>query len=101
MVEYTYDTDNIFESLADETRRDILMRVSQEELSITQIATDYDISMAAVSKHVQILESAGLITKRRDGQKRLVSFVATSIEDIRCFIDNLSSIDDSSVESIL
>jgi DNA-binding transcriptional ArsR family regulator len=60
MVEYTPSLDSIFGSLADPTRRDILQRVAGRELTVSQIAEPYDLSLAAVSKHLKILERAKL-----------------------------------------
>ncbi|HEX8390556.1 MAG TPA: metalloregulator ArsR/SmtB family transcription factor [Candidatus Saccharimonadales bacterium] len=64
--------DTIFASLADPVRRDILERVAQFELTVNEIALHYDISLAAVSKHLKVLELADLITKRKEGRKVMV-----------------------------
>lgn len=72
MVEYGLNLDNIFASLADPTRRDILTRVSRQELSIGEIAKHYDLTFAAVSKHLKVLEKARLIFKRRKGKEQIV-----------------------------
>lgn len=72
MVEYTLQLDTIFASLADPTRRDILARVARAELSIGDIARHYDMSFAAISKHLKIMEHANLITKRKEGKKNMV-----------------------------
>lgn len=76
MVEYTLDTsglDGVFGSLADPTRRDILERLQLSDLNVSEVAEPYDISLAAVSKHLKILEQAGLIRKRKQGKERVVS----------------------------
>jgi predicted ArsR family transcriptional regulator len=57
--------DALFHALSDRTRRDILRRVLAGEHSITTLAASYDMSFAAVQKHVAVLERAGLLTKRR------------------------------------
>jgi DNA-binding transcriptional ArsR family regulator len=72
MVEYALDLDSVFSSLADPTRRDILRRLSDEELSVGQIAQPYDLTFAAISKHLKIMERAQLIIKRRLGKQQLV-----------------------------
>jgi DNA-binding transcriptional ArsR family regulator len=64
--------DTIFNSLAHSTRRDILYRLCKKEMSVTEIADNYDMSMPAVSKHLSILEHADLITRRRDGRRYLL-----------------------------
>jgi len=73
MVEYTMNLDTVFGSLADPTRRDILRRVARREQSVGQIAQHYDLTFAAVSKHLQVLEKAKLVTKRRRGKEQMVN----------------------------
>lgn len=82
MVEYTsaLSIDNIFASLADGTRRDILRRVVPVELSVSEIAEAYDMSLAAISKHLKILEKAHLISKRRQGKQQLVRAVPETVK---------------------
>lgn len=72
MVECISNLDSIFGSLADPTRRDILRRVSSRELSIGEIAKAYDLTFAAVSKHLMVLERSKLIIKRRRGKEQMV-----------------------------
>lgn len=79
MVEYTLQLDSIFASLADPTRRDILSRVSYGELSVGELAANYSMSFAAISKHLKIMERAQLITKRRDGKKQMVSLAPDAL----------------------
>jgi DNA-binding transcriptional ArsR family regulator len=64
--------DRIFRALADATRRDILRRTIGGEQSVSALAADYDMSFAAVQKHVAVLEAARLIVKRAEGRERLV-----------------------------
>ena len=64
-------TDRIFHALADSTRRDILRRSLTGEHSISELAASYDMSFAAVQKHVTVLHRAGLLTKRRKGREAL------------------------------
>ena len=66
------DVDRIFRALADRTRRDIVARTLLGEVSITALTRCYDMSFAAVQKHVAILEGAGLVTKKPRGRERLV-----------------------------
>lgn len=73
MVEYILPLDPIFSSLADPTRRDILGRLQLGRLNVSEIAEPYDMSLAAVSKHLKILEQAKLIMKRRKGKEQIVS----------------------------
>ncbi len=73
MVEQAIELDYIFSSLADPTRRDILARVAQAELSVGELVEKYSMSFAAISKHLNVLERAKLITKRREGKKQMVT----------------------------
>ena len=66
------EIDRIFQALADATRRDIVSRVLTSEHSVTALAERYDMSFAAVQKHVQVLERALLVTKERRGREQLV-----------------------------
>jgi DNA-binding transcriptional ArsR family regulator len=66
------EVNRIFRALADATRRDIVRRTLIAEVSVSQLANSYDMSFAAVQKHVAALEEAGLITKDRRGRERMV-----------------------------
>ena len=61
------DLDLIFRALADPTRRAILKTLSRRESAVTELAEPFDMSLVAVSKHLKVLERAGLIDRRRDG----------------------------------
>lgn len=63
--------DALFRALADRTRRDILRRVLAGENSVSGLAERYDMSFAAVQKHVAVLERANLLSKRRAGRQQL------------------------------
>ena len=66
------EIDRVFQALAAGTRRDILRRTLTGEHSVSALARDYDMSFAAVQKHVAVLEAAQLIIKRAEGRERLV-----------------------------
>ena len=66
------EVDRIFRALADATRRDILRRTLAGEASVSQLAAAYDMSFAAVQKHVAVLEGAGLVTKQPHGRERII-----------------------------
>jgi DNA-binding transcriptional ArsR family regulator len=73
MVNNTLQLDGLFHSLADPIRRDILSRVSERELSVTELVHEYNVSFVAVSKHLKVLEKAQLINKRKEGRKYMVA----------------------------
>ncbi len=87
MVEYTLRLDDVFGSLADPTRRDILRRAACSELTVNEIANHYDMSLAAVSKHLKVLEQAKLITKRKKGRRHLVHAVPQAMEEAERFLE--------------
>ena len=66
------EVDRIFHALADATRRDILRRTLAGEASVSELAGFYEMSFAAVQKHVAVLEGAGLVTKEPRGRERIV-----------------------------
>lgn len=61
--------DSTLHALSDSTRRDMLLRMVKQEHTVSELAEPYDMSMAAVSKHLKVLESANLITKRKEGRR--------------------------------
>ena len=71
--------DLIFHSLADGTRRDILQRLSRAEQTITELARPYRVSLAAIAKHVSVLERAGLVAKERSGKEKIVRLVPETL----------------------
>ncbi len=66
------EADRLFHALADRTRRDIVVRVIERECSVSELARGYEMSFAAVQKHVAVLEKAGLVVKTRRGREALV-----------------------------
>ena len=87
MVEQSINLDTLFQALADQTRRDILRRVSKAELSISNLAEPYKISFAAIAKHVAVLEAAKLVTKRREGKRQIISVVPKTVEAAASHLD--------------
>ena len=74
--------DALFHALSDRTRRDILRRVLAGEHSVSALARDYDMSFAAVQKHVAVLERAGLVSKRRSGREALASGEVEAVRSV-------------------
>jgi DNA-binding transcriptional ArsR family regulator len=65
-----------FAALADPTRRDIVARLCAGDATVGELAAPYDVSLQAVSKHLKVLEGAGLVTRGRDAQRRPVHLEA-------------------------
>ncbi|MBD3275700.1 MAG: metalloregulator ArsR/SmtB family transcription factor [Candidatus Marinimicrobia bacterium] len=72
---------NVFFALSDPTRRGILKRVARKPLSVNEIAEPYEMSLAAVSKHIQVLERAELISKEKQGRSYSCRMNFSSLED--------------------
>ena len=66
----------VFAALADPTRRDMVVRLSEADHTVGSLAEPYDVSLQAVSKHLRVLEDAGLVTRTRDAQRRPVHLEA-------------------------
>jgi DNA-binding transcriptional ArsR family regulator len=66
----------VFAALADPTRRDMVARLTDGDATVGDLAAPYDVSMQAVSKHLKVLEGAGLVSRGRDAQKRPVHLEA-------------------------
>jgi len=75
-----FNADHVFAALADATRRDIVLRALGGSEGVAELAGHYPMSFAAVQKHVAVLERAGLVTKQRDGRRKVVR---TDIERLR------------------
>ncbi|MCV7282213.1 winged helix-turn-helix transcriptional regulator [Mycolicibacterium flavescens] len=84
--------DAFFHALADRTRRDILRRVLAGEHSVTALAAQYDMSFAAVQKHVAVLEKAGLISKRRQGREQLASGDMEAVRSVASMLTELEDV---------
>jgi DNA-binding transcriptional ArsR family regulator len=66
----------VFQALADPTRRDMVARLATADATVGELAAPYDVSLQAVSKHLKVLEGAGLVTRSRDAQRRPVHLEA-------------------------
>ena len=69
-----------FSALGDPTRRDMLARLASGDATVTSLADRYDLSLQAVSKHLKVLEAAGLVSKTRDAQRRPVHLEPTVLD---------------------
>jgi DNA-binding transcriptional ArsR family regulator len=79
--------DATFAALADSTRRSILARLTTGEATVNELAQPFSISLQAVSKHLKVLERAGLITRGRDAQWRPARLEPAPLEDASAWID--------------
>ena len=84
--------DALFHALADRTRRDIMRRVLVGEHSVSALAASYDMSFAAVQKHVAVLERAGLLTKRRNGREQLAHGEVDAVRSVASMLTELEDV---------
>ena len=85
------DTDHLsttFAALADPTRRAILARLAAGESSVNQIAEPFDISLPAISRHLKVLENAGLITRGREAQWRPCRLNPEQLKTVYTWLDD-------------
>ena len=81
MVPTAQQLDATFAALADPTRRAILARLRRGEASVTELAAPFDMSQPAISKHLKVLEKAGLVARGRDAQRRPCRIVAKPLAE--------------------
>ena len=87
MVKHTLHLDNVFHALADPTRREILLRIaSSKNLSVSEIARPYDMSLPAISKHLRVLESARLIQRKQRGKEYIFTFTPEPLTTVEAYL---------------
>ena len=79
--------DRAFTALADPVRRALIARLSRGEATVNELAEPFPITKQAVSRHIQVLEAAGLITRSRDGQRRPCHLDPAALESLTAWID--------------
>ncbi|WP_445183261.1 ArsR/SmtB family transcription factor [Pseudonocardia sp. Cha107L01] len=72
MAESTEQLNRVFAALADPTRRDLVARLAGADATVGELAEPYDMSLQAISKHLKVLEEAGVVTRSREAQRRPV-----------------------------
>jgi len=89
-----------FAALADPTRRSILARLAAGESSVTDLAQPFDMSLPAVSKHLKVLERAGLIARGRDAQWRPCRLAAAPLKEVADWVEHYRRFWDESFERL-
>ena len=90
MVKYEAKLDATFAALADPTRRAILARLARGDTSVGRLARPFDMSLPAVSKHLRVLERAGMLRQDRQGRVRLCRLRADPLKGAARWIDRYS-----------
>jgi DNA-binding transcriptional ArsR family regulator len=76
----------VFEAIAQPTRREILRLLAAGELSVGEIASHFALTQPAISQHLKVLKETGLVTDRRDGTRRLYSVRSEGLSDLHSFL---------------
>jgi DNA-binding transcriptional ArsR family regulator len=84
---HTDHLSSTFSALADPTRRAILARLTQGDASVLELAEPFDMSLPAISKHLRVLEAAGLISRGRDAQRRPCRLEGARLEEAHAFME--------------
>ena len=92
--------DATFAALADPTRRAILARLTQSDASVAELAAPFAMSQPAISKHLKVLEHAGLITRSRDRQRRPCRLAAKPMAEASAFLEGYRQFWERSYQSL-
>ena len=100
MVKYNTGTiDSTLSALADPTRRAIIERLEITECSVLEIAKPFQISLPAISKHLKVLERAGLIERHKNGKTHIISLLAGPMKNAAGWLNHYSIFWDGQLES--
>ena len=81
MVNYSLNLDHTFSALSDPTRRAIISKLAEGDMPIMELAAPFDMSLPAVSKHIRVLEKAGLLIRRKQGRVHYCRLNAQPLRD--------------------
>ena len=94
------DLDRAFAALADPVRRAIIARLSKGAATVNELAEPFEISKQAVSRHIAVLETAGLVSRSRDAQRRPVHLEAARLEAMTAWIDRYRLVSEQRFRSL-
>jgi len=90
-----------FKALADPTRREILVHLSQEDMTIAEITEQFDMTRAAIKKHLTILENGRLITVKKSGRERINSLETEGLKTVTDWLHYFDQFWDKKLDSLL
>lgn len=96
----TVSLDLIFSALADKTRRAILIMLLEDDMTVTDVAAPFDISLAAISKHLQILTRAGLIKQEAHGRIKWCQIQLDTLRHAQVWLNGLGLFDQTHLDKI-
>ena len=101
MVKYReYELDQVFHALSDSTRRAILARLAKGDAVVSELAEPFDMSLPAISKHLGVLEKAGLLQRHKNGRIRRCELVAAPLETASDWIQVYQQFWDAQLNSL-
>jgi DNA-binding transcriptional ArsR family regulator len=92
--------DEVFRALSSESRRQMLRRLASRPLLVTELARHFELTLAGVSKHLQVLEAAGLISQKREGRLQWCHFQPRGIRGAGAFLEELGAISARRVDGL-
>jgi DNA-binding transcriptional ArsR family regulator len=92
--------DAVFHALADTTRRRLMDRLSRGSSSVTELAAPFSISLAAISKHLDVLENAGVVRRERDGRFQRCHLTPQALDPASQFIEHYRAFWESSLDQL-
>ncbi len=91
MVKYIGPEDDVFRALADSSRRAIVEQLAQSERTVGELAEPLDMTLAGASKHIGVLERAGLVLRRKRGRERVCSLQPDALLAVRDWVERYSA----------
>ncbi len=101
MVKYNENQLNsLFGALSDPTRRRIIEKLSHDDLIVTEIASEFKMSLPAVSKHIKVLEKAGLVKRKKEGKLHKISYEKEAVKSAWSWIGQYRKFWEASLDSL-
>lgn len=101
MVEYeNANLDDILHALSNSTRRNIVLQLTKKDLTVNELAEKYDMSLQAVSKHIQVLVKSGLVVKEKSGRERLCRMSYGPLESVSEMLDEFRRFWEARMDSL-
>lgn len=99
-VKYNDPLSSVFAALADPTRRSILARLSKGDATVNELAEPFSMSLPAVSRHIKVLEKAGLISRGKKAQWRPCRLQATTLKQVIAWVGDYRDLWDENMDSL-
>ena len=96
----TAKIDLVFSALADATRRDILMMLLEDDMAVTDVADPFDMSLAAISKHLMILTKAGLISQEKRGRVKWCKLEPDAMRDVAIWMQSFGQYNALNIDAL-